>query len=80
MFSTVRTQPHFHASRIATGCCTHSRLIADVLTPQGLKTGRFAASSAAPFWTIPLSRMKPLAGDEPDGGDLVRRMAWRERA
>lgn len=40
MFSTVRTQPQFHASRIATRCCTHSRLIADVLTPQGLKTGK----------------------------------------
>jgi hypothetical protein len=40
MFSTVRTQPQFHASRIATRCCAHSRLIADVLTPQGLKTGK----------------------------------------
>ncbi len=39
MFSTLHTQPRFHAWPRAIGCCTHSRMIADVLTPQGLKTG-----------------------------------------
>lgn len=40
MLSSFHTQPQFHASRSATRFCTHSRMIADVLTPQGLKTGK----------------------------------------
>ncbi len=40
MFATWHSQPHFHPSPRMTRLCTHSRIIADVLTPQGLKTGK----------------------------------------
>lgn len=40
MFVTLRTQSQSRALPPATRLCTHSRLIDDVLTPQGLKTGQ----------------------------------------
>lgn len=40
MLTILHTQPPFHATSIATRLCTHSRIIDDVLTPTGLKTGQ----------------------------------------
>lgn len=40
MFPTLHTQPQFQATSKSTRCCAHSRMIADVLTSQGLKTGK----------------------------------------
>ncbi len=40
MLKISQQQPPFHASSIATRLCTHSRMIGDVLTPQGLKSGQ----------------------------------------
>lgn len=40
MFATWHSQPQFHTSPRMTRLCTHSRIIADVLTQQGLKTGK----------------------------------------
>jgi hypothetical protein len=40
MFATWHSQQQFHVSPKTTRLCTHSRMIADVLTPQGLKTGK----------------------------------------
>ena len=40
MITTLPTPPPFHTTSIATRLCTHSRIIDDVLTPEGLKTGQ----------------------------------------
>lgn len=40
MLVTLHNQPQSYALSKATRFCTHSRIIDDVLTPQGLKTGK----------------------------------------
>jgi len=40
MITTLHTPPPCHARSRTTRLCTHSRIIDDVLTPKGLKTGQ----------------------------------------
>ena len=40
MITALHTPQPFHRSLIATRLCTHSRIIDDVLTSAGLKTGQ----------------------------------------
>lgn len=40
MSTTLHTPSPFHATSIATRLCTHRRLIDEVLTPAGLRTGQ----------------------------------------
>ncbi|MFO0700778.1 MAG: hypothetical protein U0236_16270 [Nitrospira sp.] len=40
MSTIMQLQPPFHATTLTTRFCTHSRIIDNVLLPQGQKTGK----------------------------------------
>ncbi len=62
MFSTLHTQPQFQASPKPTHCCAHSRMLADVLTPQGLKTGKIRCLECGAVFNDPALNSETLGG------------------
>lgn len=62
MFSTLHTPPQFQASSKPTHCYAHSRMIADVLTPQGLKTGKIRCLECDSVFDDPALNSETLGG------------------
>ena len=55
MFVTLRAQSQSQVSPPVTRLCTHSRLIDEVLTPQGLKTGQVRCIECCAVFDDPAS-------------------------
>lgn len=62
MFVTLRTQPQFQALPRTTCFCSHSRIIDDVRTPEGLKSGQVRCIECGAVFDDPATNKKDCAG------------------